>query len=236
MMNTSNTTGTLPNNVFCGKDKRLAEEEGNKIFNALILENFERYNSDSDKVRKMKMTVQLLEEFKIRSDGGQFFNWDKNGLEWVLRDDAWARDKISHALRFQMKQKKRRPVLQRTNSLPNPQLPNSKIGKRTRTRPRSESFDSCPAKIETCTSQKLTEDRKCDNSSKDDLYMSIMTDPLYVYDEMVSTGEWNRFYHSNIFCEESHQKHTDTLIDYYTCEIFTDSDEDNFEIDLDGDL
>jgi hypothetical protein len=215
---------TFQKNVFCGQDKRLEDGEGNKIFKALILENVDRYHSDQTKVSKMKMTEQILEEFKIRSNGGQFFNWDNDQLDWVLCNDGKARDKISHALRYQIRHQRRdrRPRLERTNSLPNHRS-NGNDTKVTRTRPRAGSFDSCPAKIETGLSQELCDNTKHGNSTKDDLDLSIKTDPLFEYDEMVLTGELDDFYQNKTFCEYNDPKDMHIFMDVYTCEMFTET-------------
>jgi hypothetical protein len=220
-----------PKHVLCGKDKRLTNEEGNKIFNALIQENVERYNRETEKSRKMKMTVELLEEFRIRSNGGQFFRYCKDIKDWVLCDDGWVRDKVSHALRFQIKRNIRRPQLQRILSLPSTASP--KIVKKKRSR--SESFDSCPAKIESVP----TLDSFCGPNNltgpMEDSSESILVDPLILFDEMIASGELDHFYSYYEYEEDVElSNNMDTGELYRLREVLTDtedltdSEEDDF--------
>lgn len=217
-------------NVFCGQDKRLAEEEGNKILKALILENVERYNIDSDKVRKMKMTAELLEEFKIRSNGGSFYKYDKKSSEWMICDDAKARDKISHALRFQVTYRTRRPRLQRSKSTPPTTSPK-------RRKIRSESFDSCPGMIEGSASETSRSDDSylCDNSNYFD---SISFDPLSVFQDMIITGELDELYSSNTYRNIPTDDDVDALAESIFTEVTTPNnfdDESYYMSDLDDD-
>ena len=215
-----------PKHVLCGKDKRLTEEEGNKIFKALILENVERYNRETEKSRKMRMTAELLDEFKIRSNGGQFYRYCKDTKDWVLCDDGWVRDKVSHALRFQIKRAVRRPQLRRKLSLPTKCSPKNIEKKRSR----SESFDSCPAKIESVPAH---DDFLCDqnntNCSFDDNGESILVDPLVLFDEMISSGEIDQFDTHTAYGEVAESKSIDTGDFYRMGEILTDT-EDHFAL------
>jgi hypothetical protein len=186
----SSTMNTSPMNVFCGQDKRLAEEEGNKILKVLILENVERYHSDNDKARKMKMTAELLEEFKIRSNGGSFYKYDKKSADWMICDDAKARDKISHALRFQYRT--RRPYLQRSTSTPPTISPKRRKG-------RSESFDSCPGMIEASVAETS---QSGDGSYLDETNHSFDNnsfDPISVFQDMILSGELDVLYSCRIY-------------------------------------
>jgi hypothetical protein len=188
----------LPKHVFCGKDKRLTDEEGNKIFKALILENVERYNSESEKSRKMRMTADLLEEFRIRSNSGQFYKYCNDTMDWMLCDDAWVRDKVSHALRFQIKRMVRRPQLQRKLSLPTKCSPKIERKKRDR----SGSFDSCPAKIESVPTKEFNCDWNNLNCPLGDSGESTLVDPLILFDEMLSSGEFDHFYDDYAYEED----------------------------------
>lgn len=215
----------LPKHVLCGKDKRLTDEEGNKIFKELIAENVERYNKETEKSRKMRMTAELLEEFRIRSNGGQFYRYCKNRKDWVLCDDGWVRDKVSHALRFQFKRSVRRPQLQRKLSLPSKSSPTNDIKKRSR----SESFDSCPAKIESAPTNEMFNEHYNTNNSFDDISESIMVDPLILFEEMASSGELDYFYFHYAHDEGvlSNGEDNDEL--YRADDILTDT-EDNFTL------
>jgi hypothetical protein len=187
-----------PKNVRCSKDKRVGDEEGNILFKAIVLENVDRYNSEFDKARKMRLTAEILEEFKRRSDGGAFYKYDTREMKWVLCDDSAARDKISHALRFQIKRRGRRLRLQRAASVPRavsvPRSTSSAIQIKQK-RKRSGSFDSCPAKFETIakSNEFISEDSQC-GYSHDDLDESVLTDPLTFFNEMVASGELDHFH------------------------------------------
>jgi hypothetical protein len=218
----------LSKNVYCGKDKRLTEEEGNMIFKALILENVERYNRVKEKSSKMRMTAEFLEEFRIRSNGGQFYKYCKDVHDWVLCDDGWVRDKVSHALRFQIKRSVRRPRLQRTLSLSAEDSP----AKKKQRRNRSESFDSCPAKIESVPTQDLSDDWNS-GSLDGTLDESILVDPLTLFDEMVSSGELDQFDFSYANSDDVALKNIDTRELYCMDEILTDAEEDDEWNELD---
>lgn len=211
-----------PKNVYCGKDKRLTEEEGNMIFKALILENVEQYNRVNEKSSKMRMTAEFLEEFRIRSGGGQFYKYCKDMQDWVLCDDGWVRDKVSHALRFQIKRSVRRPRLQRKLSLPAEDTPAKKKQKRSR----SGSFDSCPAKIESVPAQDLSGDWNC-GSLDDSFDESILVDPLILFNEMVSSGELDRFDSFYENRDDFDSKNVDTRELYCMGEILTDTEDDD---------
>jgi hypothetical protein len=213
-------TDLLPLNAFCGKDKRLANEEGNILFKALILENVDRYNNETDKVRKMKLTSEILEEFKHRSNNGHFLKHIDG--EWVPCDDSKARDKISHALRFQIRRRNVRPQLQREQSVPPPASENP-------TRIRTQSFDSCPGKIETTvpTDEFMIDDSSCDSLEYYD--DSFLTDPLIFYEDMVAAGELNHISFGEYTNNDIVPIHPET-------QTFLSSTGENFEqSDLDGD-
>ena len=146
----------------------------------------------------MKITAQVLEDFKIRSNGGMFYRQD-TALEWILCNDSWARDKISHALRFQMKTPISKPKLQRHGSVPTAPK-NVHMSKKVTTRPRSGSYDSCPAVIVTCPTSEVIIDNQVE--IKDFHSVPSDSDPLLLFDEMITTGEWEKLYEPNIVPSE----------------------------------
>jgi hypothetical protein len=221
-----------PKNVRCSKDKRVGDEEGNILFKAIVLENVDRYNSEFDKVRKMRLTAEILEEFKRRSDGGAFYKYDSREMKWVLCDDSAARDKISHALRFQIKRRGRRPRLQRAVSVPRPI---SSAIEMKQKRKRSGSFDSCPAKIESIaiSNEFISEDSQC-GYSHDDLDESVLTDPLTFFNEMVVSGELDHFH--SIDCSFIMELNAATQADYILHEVSPKSDENVEYSDSDENL
>ncbi len=210
-------TNLTPKNVYCGKDKRLEEEEGNMIFKALILENFERYNRETKKARKMLITMEILDEFKIRSNGGRFYKYCKDVQDWVMCEDAFARDKLSHALRYQIDYqingKVRRPPMKRNLS----SLSDSDSPVQKKRRSRSESFESCPGKIESVP----TSDSCFDES--------VLVDPLILFHEMVSSGELDQCYSTFMYSNAIAPKYAD--IGNLLCmeEILSDTEDDEYE-------
>ena len=210
-------TNLTPKNVYCGKDKRLEEEEGNIIFKALILENFERYYRETKKTRKMLMTMEILDEFKIRSNGGEFYRYCKDDQDWVICDDAAARDKLSHALRYQIDYqingKVRRPPMKRNLS----SMSDSDSPVQKKRRSRSESFESCPGKIESVP----TSDGCFDES--------VLADPLILFHEMVSSGELDQCYSTFIYSDVIAPKDADTRNLLCMGEFLSDTENDECE-------
>lgn len=96
-----------PNNVdvLCGQDTTFGRHSGNRAFRQRILKALPQYMAARTKMEKMKVTKSILDYMKKM--GSRFLKLKKNG-SWVEIDGQAARDKVSHALRFAVRQQKKR--------------------------------------------------------------------------------------------------------------------------------
>jgi hypothetical protein len=231
------TAATIAFDVYCGKDKRLSENEGNKIYKELIAESVQMYSIMKTKADKMKMTAELLEEFQKRSNGGKFYKKD-NTMEWILCDDAGARDKISHALRFALKHQQittdRRFRLGNTIPSSRTTRKGSTNANKAAKRGRSISIDLCPAAMETAPMRP----QHSESDFGDDYNISAEIDPLFEYNEMVLSGELNILFEGNLYYFDGYQSSlasaTNLWNDEYDNPIHathSDSDDDSPDIE-----
>lgn len=95
------------NDILCGKDKSYSNHEGNQIFRAQILEYLQEYQHQT-KIGRMAVTKQIVSYMAQR--GAKFVRKLDDTLvpsgQWVELTNSEARDKISHALRFALRQQK----------------------------------------------------------------------------------------------------------------------------------
>jgi hypothetical protein len=216
----------LPMDVYCGKDRTLENNEGNKIYRQLIVENVSLYNSIKEKRDKMKMTAYILQEFKRRSNNGAFKRLDQNN-GWIACTQDKVRDKISHALRDPVKKRCSGTSLPRRNSMyttndgraiKNNGSPSQLLQKR----PRGDSVASCPAAIETASMQPLVLDESLQDHN--DVDISISTDALIMWEEMISSGKLDKF------DERSWIRHDNSQDEATASTIGSGSEQTSFEI------
>lgn len=84
--------------IICGRDKNACSHVGNKRFRVIVEMNRERYQTARSRDEKTKITVELISTIRSCEPGGRFLKMDDNNY-WVDVGDAYAREKVSHALR-----------------------------------------------------------------------------------------------------------------------------------------
>jgi hypothetical protein len=87
--------------ILCGKDKTYAKHLGNRIFRAAILASRDLYGSARCKQDKMAITRAVVR--RLRDGYGSRFVRFHDG-RWEEISDVTARDKVSHALRFSLRE------------------------------------------------------------------------------------------------------------------------------------
>jgi len=83
--------------VYCGRDKRSHIHPGNKRFRKLITEHRESYQTAVLREEKTRITAQIIEI--VHKYGGRFMKSDEKSGKWFEVSEAYAHDKVSHALR-----------------------------------------------------------------------------------------------------------------------------------------
>ena len=81
--------------VLCGRDRLIHAHPGNRRFRHLVTMYRERYQSAKHREEKTKMTTKIVET--VKSYGGCFLK--QEGGSWHEVDQAYAHEKVSHALR-----------------------------------------------------------------------------------------------------------------------------------------
>jgi hypothetical protein len=188
----------LPLDVYCGKDRTLENNKGNKIYRQLIAENVDLYDSTTLKAGRMRMTANILEEFKRRSNDGVFKRKNANN-EWIpYQDEKVVRDKISHALRTAKRNQRASPRIHRransiTTSATKAILKNNDTPSQTsRQRPRGDSISSCPAAIEPASMKPLLSDESLQDLND---FNNIINsdDALLQWEDMLHSGDLDKF-------------------------------------------
>jgi hypothetical protein len=87
--------------ILCGKDKTYATHLGNRIFRAAIVAFRDLYSAARCKQDKMTITRAVVH--KLRQEYGSRFVRFYDG-QWEEISDVMARDKVSHALRFSLRE------------------------------------------------------------------------------------------------------------------------------------
>jgi hypothetical protein len=87
--------------ILCGKDKTYAKHLGNRIFRAAILAFRDLYGSARCKQDKMAITRAVVR--RLHDGYGSRFVRFHDG-RWEEISDVTARDKVSHALRFSLRE------------------------------------------------------------------------------------------------------------------------------------
>lgn len=89
---------------LCGKDTTFGRHPGNRMFRQKILATLPLFMAARTKTEKMKATRSIV-DFMERK-GSRFLKLKANG-SWVEIDTQATRDKVSHALRFAARQRKK---------------------------------------------------------------------------------------------------------------------------------
>ena len=89
---------------LCGKDTTFGRHPGNRMFRQKILATLPLFMAARTKTEKMKATRSIVDFMKRK--GSRFLKLKANG-SWVEIDTQATRDKVSHALRFAARQRKK---------------------------------------------------------------------------------------------------------------------------------
>ena len=114
--------------IICGRDKNACSHVGNKRFRVIVEMNRERYQTASSREEKTKITIELISIIRSCEPGGRFLKMDDNN-HWVDVGDAYAREKVSHALRSAKNPHRRKSRKVR------------KLSKKSRTEQADDAFD-----------------------------------------------------------------------------------------------
>jgi hypothetical protein len=90
--------------VLCGRTLT-SQHPGNKIFRQLILAKVDDYSQSTTKTHKGLISEKVLNELDER--GARFMKLDKKTNTWSAIPYAGAREKVSHAIRDQVRDRKR---------------------------------------------------------------------------------------------------------------------------------
>jgi hypothetical protein len=110
--------------VLLGRGKTHTGHPGNKRLQTVLSMHSVRYNATTSRKEKTAITQEIVQIIHSESDPpGRFLKFDKDANGWVEVDDAWARIKVSHAIRYASRYKKRKappansePSSQETNT------------------------------------------------------------------------------------------------------------------------
>ena len=98
-----------PHDVICSQDRTYVKHPGNILFRELIESHLAAYMNATTKQQKMCMTRGIVHQ--LQSEYGSKFLRPKRQA-WQVISESMARDKISHAMRFAAKTKRRRIAAQ----------------------------------------------------------------------------------------------------------------------------
>jgi hypothetical protein len=104
---TTETPG--PFDVLLGRGKKHTWHPGNERLRTLLNMNSVRYNATASRNEKTLITQEIVQS--IQTAGvlpGRFLKFDKEANGWAEVDDAAARIKVSHAIRYASRYKKRK--------------------------------------------------------------------------------------------------------------------------------
>jgi hypothetical protein len=97
--------------VLLGRGQQHTGHPGNERLQTLLNLNSIRYNATSLRHEKTLITQEIVQSIQTASDllvPGRFLKFDKEANGWVEVDDVAARVKVSHAIRYASRYKKRK--------------------------------------------------------------------------------------------------------------------------------
>lgn len=119
-MNNNNDDDMIPQqfDIVCGRSKLSQNHFGNRRFRALINQNRDRYRNAQSRPEKTSITIELVAKLRQFRPGGRFLLWDEASGTWQEAGDAYAREKVSHALRSTKKRAKYQTSVAKKKSEP----------------------------------------------------------------------------------------------------------------------
>jgi hypothetical protein len=98
-----------PFDVLLGRGKKHTGHPGNERLKDALNMKSVQYNTTTSRNEKTAITQEIVQSIQTDSDPpGRFLKFDKNANGWVEVDDAAARIKVSHAIRYASRYKKRK--------------------------------------------------------------------------------------------------------------------------------
>jgi len=90
--------------ILCGKEKKCVAHPGSVNFRRVIEEYAPKYNIAVTKQEKMNVTKEIYD--MLGAQNSRFLKYSNKSKGWEELSSLLARDKISHALRFALRDKK----------------------------------------------------------------------------------------------------------------------------------
>jgi hypothetical protein len=104
---TTETPGRF--DVLLGRGKKHSGHPGNERLQNVLDMNSVRYNATTSRNEKTAITQEIVQRIQTACDPrGRFVKFDKDANGWVEVDDATARIKVSHAIRYASRYRKRK--------------------------------------------------------------------------------------------------------------------------------
>ena len=101
--------------VLCARGKKHFNHVGNRRFRLIIAMNIEKYIASGSKIRKSLVVASIVDSIKeARPDEGGFIHEVPSLNRWRQLSDAQAREKVGHALRDAVKNRRKEEQSQRT--------------------------------------------------------------------------------------------------------------------------
>jgi hypothetical protein len=95
--------------VLLGRGKKHTGHPGNERLQIVLGMHSVRYNTTTSRNEKTAITQEIVQSIQTTGDPpGRFVRFDKEANGWVEVDDAAARIKVSHAIRYASRYKKRK--------------------------------------------------------------------------------------------------------------------------------
>jgi hypothetical protein len=96
--------------VLLGRGKKYTGHPGNEQLQTLLNMHSVRYNSTTSRKEKTAITQEIVHTVQTTGEPrpGRFLRYDKDVNGWVDVDDVAARIKVSHAIRYASRYKKRK--------------------------------------------------------------------------------------------------------------------------------
>ena len=89
--------------ILCTKDRTVCSHPGNRLFRSKIDGMTEAYERAGSALQKTDITRRIIQELK-QKHGCRFLGYDKKTESWTEISPRLVRDKVSHALRFAIRQ------------------------------------------------------------------------------------------------------------------------------------
>ena len=91
--------------VICGTNKLSHAHVGNKRFRDIVEMIRERYQTAPSRDEKTRITCEIVSAIRSHRPGGRFLKINADTNKWDDVGDEYAREKVSHALRYRKKRK-----------------------------------------------------------------------------------------------------------------------------------